>query len=284
MPLGLGLGLGVGRGAVYPPVSSWPTVADIPPGVRVLDADGVVKQKVGDYLIPVPVTIIGSGPLASAPVASADNLGLWYNSTDFGPCLSRPVVELSGPDLIVASATRLIANSPVYTFLVKDVNAGVSTIGRFGRLMSGSSILVFLYITAAGKFEAQIRQLGGAQIAVVTSASTSISNGLHHKIDLRFTASSCSLYIDNVFDKTVPIVGWDGVSFSKVEFTDIDADIRPVQIAKLSTSDSFGTADCWQMNETSGTVIANQCTPSNPATLSDGTAHAYSWVPWSLLQ
>ena len=51
-------------------VSAWPTIADIPHGALVLDSDGVVKQKVGDYLIPVPATIIGSGPLASAPVAS----------------------------------------------------------------------------------------------------------------------------------------------------------------------------------------------------------------------
>ena len=68
------------------PVGNWPTVADIPPGALVLDSDGVVKQKVCDFLIPVPVVIIGSGPLASAPVASAANQNMWYQSTDFGLC------------------------------------------------------------------------------------------------------------------------------------------------------------------------------------------------------
>lgn len=42
---GLGLGIGLHRGQTYPPVSAWPTIADIPQGVPVLDTDGVVKQK-----------------------------------------------------------------------------------------------------------------------------------------------------------------------------------------------------------------------------------------------
>ena len=51
MPLGLGLGLGIGKGNIYPPASSWPTVAAIPPGALVLDSDGVVKVKVADELL-----------------------------------------------------------------------------------------------------------------------------------------------------------------------------------------------------------------------------------------
>ena len=51
MPLGLGLGLGIGSGAIYPPASSWPSVSDIPPGMVVLDAGGVVKIKVANELL-----------------------------------------------------------------------------------------------------------------------------------------------------------------------------------------------------------------------------------------
>ena len=63
------------------PVSAWPTIADIPHGVLVLDSDGVVKQKVGGGLVPVPITLVGSGPISSAPVASAANLGAMYLET-----------------------------------------------------------------------------------------------------------------------------------------------------------------------------------------------------------
>ena len=59
------------------PVSEFPSIDDIPPGMVVLDSDGVVKEKVGDFLIPVPVTIIGSGTLASAPDASLND-GLYF--------------------------------------------------------------------------------------------------------------------------------------------------------------------------------------------------------------
>lgn len=61
MPLGLGLGLGLQKPTLST-VSDWPTIADIPQGAVVLDTDGVVKQKWGSALVPVPVTIIGSGP------------------------------------------------------------------------------------------------------------------------------------------------------------------------------------------------------------------------------
>ena len=45
MPLGIGMGLSVGAGNGLPLSSSWPSVSDIPPGMLVLDSDGVVKQK-----------------------------------------------------------------------------------------------------------------------------------------------------------------------------------------------------------------------------------------------
>jgi len=87
--------------AVRPvPVSAWPTRADIPQGAVVLDSDGVVKQKVGDYLVPAPVTIIGSGPLASAPAASAANQNLFYMSTNFGLCKYVSVFNNAGSDWI----------------------------------------------------------------------------------------------------------------------------------------------------------------------------------------
>ena len=35
----------------YPPASSWPSVSDIPPGMLVLDAGGVVKVKVANELL-----------------------------------------------------------------------------------------------------------------------------------------------------------------------------------------------------------------------------------------
>ena len=92
------------------PVGNWPTIDDIPPGALVLDSDGVMKQKVGDFLIPVPVTIIGSGPLASAPEASAANQNMWYMSTDFGLCKYVSVCENAGTDLVNCGVLPYLEN------------------------------------------------------------------------------------------------------------------------------------------------------------------------------
>ena len=50
MPLGLGLGLSISNPPPHP-ASSWPSVSDIPPGMVVLDAGGVVKIKVANELL-----------------------------------------------------------------------------------------------------------------------------------------------------------------------------------------------------------------------------------------
>ena len=74
--LGLGLGLGVGNKAPMLPASSWPTVADIPPGAVVRDSDGVVKK-----------CFTPSGSAWQTRTSAADNG--WYSI-----CLHTPTGRL----------------------------------------------------------------------------------------------------------------------------------------------------------------------------------------------
>lgn len=71
-----------GLPVVLYPTDQFPTIASIPTGAVVYDTtDGVVKRKVGNYLVDIQYNVIGYGPLSSAPVASADNLGQVYLET-----------------------------------------------------------------------------------------------------------------------------------------------------------------------------------------------------------
>lgn len=65
------------------PTDQFPTIASIPTGAVVYDAaDGMLKRKVGAYLVDIQYNVIGYGPIADAPVASAGLLGFYYLQTD----------------------------------------------------------------------------------------------------------------------------------------------------------------------------------------------------------
>lgn len=78
-PYGLGIEPAqIGGPLLYGPSMPFSDIASIPTGAIVYDTtDGVVKRKVGDYLVDVQYNVIGSGPIADAPVAS-ENDGLYY--------------------------------------------------------------------------------------------------------------------------------------------------------------------------------------------------------------
>lgn len=274
-------------------VSSWPTVADIPPGMLVLDADGMVKQKVGDYLIPAPVTIIGSGPLASAPVASADNQNMYYMSTDFGLCLSRPVVELNGPDTInyPILATDLMFVTWEIEWVCNDLSASQVGPNRLIQILSsaagnGTSALVYKNTPTGINFE--FRKSAG--VGLFSVRGTVPATGFF-KIKIKkngTTTGTCQLYVNDILQGTsgtIDYSSWSGADqITTISMVDTTSDIRPYQVANYKGIINGVLTDCIPMNEISGTSLANQCSPSRQAILSDSTAHAYSWVPWSLLQ
>lgn len=195
----------------------------------------------------------------------------------------RYVAELNGPDTVNAGSTRQIAESPFIQFTFRDVNPGVSTIGRIARVLNGANLIAFIYVDTAGKLNVQIRQSDGATVVTtIQSVSSVFANGSFHKAGIIFSATECTIFVDGAFDKTGSIPAWNVTQLTKIELYDADADVRPVQFANLRITSTTPTVDCWELSESSGTTLANQCNPSNPATLTDSTAHAKTCVPLSL--
>lgn len=194
----------------------------------------------------------------------------------------RYVAELNGPDTVSANSTRQITESPFYQFTFRDVTPGVASIGRIARILNGVNLIVFIFVDTAGKLNVQIRQSDGSTVVTTVQSVLSVfANGYFHKAGVQLSQTECKIYVDGVLDKTASIASWNVTQVTKIELYDADADIRPVQFVNLSVSGG-SIVDCWDLSESSGTVLANQCNPSNPATLTDATAHAKACVPLAL--
>lgn len=244
MPLGLGLGLGIGKGNIYPPVSAFPTVADIPPGALVLDSDGVVKEY------------------------------SW-------------VVELNGPDFLFVQTsytTINVANQKIQVAL-RDVFAGVSSLSQFVYMRNADrTAFITMYQTAlAGVVRAQILNANGTTFGTVVGPSINTADGDYHEVALLFINSVAYIEVDNVRGVGLSVASWVQPVFSRIDFSDTSAENRPLQVCCIKQEISGSLVDWYKCDESSGAVLANQCDPTRPATLSDSTAHAEALVPVSLM-
>ena len=229
--------------------------------------------------------IIGSGPLASAPVASAENQNMWYMSTDFGLCLSRRVVSLDGPDTIkfapVASTLKGIDWMCSFCFL--DCASSVASFATLFEVKTAVLTGVRVVMTTAGKIELVLRNAGGTVAYLGLNAN--YSDLLFHRIYLGIENGFFFAYTEKEAKQSIAVpVTWDGTGYTEAVVSDFSASARPLLVCGIRQN-TGALVDCIQCDDALGTTtLANQCTPSRPATLSDASAHAYSWVPWSLLQ
>lgn len=230
-------------------------------------------------------SIIGSGTLANAPVASASNQNLFYMSTDFGLCLSRRAVYLNGPDTLtfapVASGLKAIDWS--FSFGFRDDNPAQDVFARYVQFLAGALPNFVLVANLSGGIDISFRNDGSTAVHVLTMTAL-YNNSKSHRLTVGMRSGLFYAFSDIEAEKTLAVPNWNGTGFTSVVVSDHATSIRPLMTFDIRQNTNV-SVDCFKCDDALGTtVIANQCTPSRPATLNDSTAHTYSWIPMSLLQ
>ena len=179
------------------PTDQFPTIASIPTGAVVYDTtDGVVKKKVGDYLVDIQYNVIGYGPIASAPTASEGNNGafwletgnpLWPNGRLWG---YRRGLQNSGSDRVTlpAEINAIIALSEsfaIVAFAQVESTTGTCHIICKGPVRAEAKQVGIVMYT--GSFYGQIGGVSSSSITATTehkrlvlsnySGSAKISDG-----------------------------------------------------------------------------------------------------------
>ena len=274
------------------PVSFWPSIADIPQGMVVLDTDGVVKQKVGDYLVPDPVTIIGSGPLASAPAASAVNQNLFYMSTDFGLCKYVSVFNNAGSDWIDCGRPSWLAQlrPNVDAFFIDVVYsiASYSAVGRVYSLEAASSLETQFSMIPTSNASATYIRIGGA--GTINIGKVPINTFVRHTLAGKVPASASQ----STLNDNAPVTITSGGSF-----------ISPNNLVlggyspDPATQNMEGRIACFRVRNGAGAVIdmldlnkwdgtgTVRFDSGHACMVTDGTpftAKSYSLIPMSVLR
>ena len=195
----------------------------------------------------------------------------------------RFVVELNGPDTLTFApiSADLKAIDWEFSMLFCDVNPSQSTYSRIVQFLAGSLANIILVASTTGGLEIYLRNDGATTVHSVTMGA-SYNNSKYHKITFGMAGGLFYAMSENEQKQTIAVPNWTGTGFSSVLISDTQISIRPIQISKIKQV-SGSSVDCFQCNEQTGTAIANQCTPSRPATLSDAAAHVGALVPVSLL-
>ena len=272
------------------PVGNWPTIADIPPGALVLDSDGVMKQKVGDFLIPVPVTIIGSGPLASAPVASAANQNVWYMSTDFGLCKYVSVFNNAGSDWINCGRPswldQLRPDVDAFTVCAVFMPTSVPTASRVYSLegSSGSQTQFSLIPISNGGLHSR---LGGTSANPIHTGLTA-NTWYNHKLNAKIPVANSTSVLNGA--NVAVLTPGNYVSTSNL-FIGTYSQNPTVEnfegmIAKFAVCNGSGAIiDVLDLNKWDGSSTVyfdsgHACTVTDGAPL---TKKGYACIPWSVL-
>jgi hypothetical protein len=262
--------------------------------VVVLDSDGVVKEKVGDFLIPVPVTIIGSGPLASAPVASAANQNMWYQSTDFGLCKYVSVFENAGTDLINCGflpylADIALANGPLTIELIYCT----TQIGVFTTPVSWADSSSLINFAIKQRSSNKLWALNNG--AVLAESTNAIATNVFNKVVASRRSTSTTITLNGI-SKTV--VANSVFSITNRSFfigghpteENMDGCVCMVRIySGYTQNDSVSgltLLDEWDFNKYAG-GLTGASLMGYPFAVVDGTPETrlgYRCIPWSLLQ
>lgn len=169
------------------------------------------------------------------------------------------------------------------SFCFLDGASSVASFATFFEIKTATLVGVRALMTTVGKIELVLRNAGGT--VAYLGLNGNYSDLLFHRIYLGIENGFFFAYTEKEAKQSIAVpVTWDGTGYTEAVISDFSEADRPLLVCGIRQS-TGSLVDCIQCDDALGTtVIANQCTPSRPATLSDATAHAYSWVPQSLLQ
>ena len=195
----------------------------------------------------------------------------------------RFVVELNGPDTLTFQppASDLKSINWEFSICFRDVNSSQNTFSRIIQFMASSLANLIIVANITGGLEFYLRNDGSNNAHLFRMDST--YNDLeYHKLTFGVYAGVFYAFSEKEPKKTITIQNWNGTGFTSVLISDTQISIRPLQVSTIKQATSE-IVDCFACDEQSGTVIANACMPSRPATLSDADAHVGTLVPVSLL-
>ena len=196
----------------------------------------------------------------------------------------RFVVELNGPDTITFPpvSTDMKNNDWEISLVFNDINPAQSRYSDILRVRKTSefgAIIFLIYINPSKKLACELRNDGVAYQSVVT---TGILGQNFEKVRVTKVGTAITLYALGEV-KTIDSGGWNAENAFISIVSDYEGQARPLQVSGIQQVLNGVPLDCFPCDSETGTVIANQCRPSRPATLSDATAHVRALVPVSLL-
>ena len=228
-----------------------------------------------------------SGPLASAPVASAGNQNMWYNSTDFGLCKCVSVFNNAGSDWIDCGRPSFISHLSTITRagyrckVVFKINANTwSTLVGLG---TSSPTTRQLQIGVSNTGVSANLYLGGASSDMPIQQS-----GTWGFLDINYPKTglaTASTTLGTTVINSGVIADYTGNLMFGVLSDGNDAAEASTAFVKFWDSDGK-LLDNYDFNRWDGTG-SGASEKGNIYNVTDGTpftAKSYSWIPWSVLQ
>ena len=231
---------------------------------------------------------VGSGPLASAPEASAGNQNMWYMSTDFGLCRYVSVFNNVGLDWIdcgfppLLSGLTGIADSFTLEAVFSITTARNSRILSFGESAGASQWRL-------------MTSLAGALVPTIGSTSSARGSYVVNewvKYEIKATAgSNLATAYKNGIQQGSQFAITDETSLTSLIIGGFSgnpsAENLEGMVACFRVRDGSGTViDTLDLNKWDGTAIA-RFDSGHACTVSDGTpftAKSYACIPMSVLQ
>ena len=226
------------------PVNAWPFVSDIPPGMLVLDADGVVKKKRWVYY----------------PVSESTST-----------VLSLPLIPALANDWSIN----------VY-FLDLDASVGADQVFFWKRTLDYIRILQITR-SGTDKFNFFVRTASNTLIGTSSVTPNACINKAWNVINLYRIGDTVYLSLNNGAAVSVALNNqWDTNGYSESAFFAWSPAEKPAYLAEFKQCCAGITCDHLPLDEPSGLVARNISAPSRPGVYGENS-HTEALVPVSML-
>lgn len=235
--------------------------------------------------------IIGSGPLASAPVASAGNQNLYYMSTDFGLCKYVSVFNNVGTDWINCGRPswldQLRPSVDEFTICAVFMPSSFPSASRIYSLegVAGAQTQFSLIPNATGGLFAR---LGGTSASPLHTGLTA-NTWYNHKLNAKLPVANSTSVLNGASVAILTPSNYVSTSNLFIGAFSQNPTVENFEgmIAKVAFCNGSGViVDVLDLNKWDGSS-AVYFDSGHACTVTDGTpftAKSYACIPWSVLK